>query len=89
MNPLFRARVRPDVAPLLQVVREIADAHGATPSQVALAWVIGHGRTVAIPGARTVEQLEQNVAAADLELDPGERERLTLEAERLQARLGH
>ena len=87
MNRLLLDRYRADVAPLLAAIREIANAHGAMPSQVALAWVIGHGRTVAIPGARTLEQLEQNVAAADLELDPAERERLTVEAERLQARL--
>ena len=46
----------------------VAIAHGATPAQVALAWVISHPNTIAIPGARTIEQLEQNAAAADLEL---------------------
>ena len=55
-----------------------------TPAQVALAWLIGHGNVVAIPGARTVAQLEENVAAADLELSEAEMDRLTGEAARFE-----
>jgi aryl-alcohol dehydrogenase-like predicted oxidoreductase len=67
------------VSPALQAALvEIAGAHDATPAQVALAWVIGHPNTIAIPGARTVEQLEQNAAAADLELAADEMEQLSL-----------
>jgi aryl-alcohol dehydrogenase-like predicted oxidoreductase len=58
-------------------LREVAAAHGATPAQVALAWVVSHPNTIAIPGARTIEQLEENAAAADLELGGDELERLT------------
>jgi len=39
---------------------------------VALAWTIRHRCVVAIPGASSVEQLESNVAAAELELTPDE-----------------
>ena len=46
----------------------MADTHGATPAQIALAWVIRRPAVVAIPGASSVEQLESNVAAADIEL---------------------
>ena len=46
----------------------MADAHDATPAQVALAWVIRPPAVVAIPGASSVEQLESNVAAASIEL---------------------
>jgi len=59
--------------------------HGATPAQVALAWVIAHPNTAAIPGARTLEQLEQNAAAADLALTPDEVAWLADEAERFDA----
>ena len=59
------------------VLREIARRHDATPAQVALAWVISHPNTVAIPGARTPEQLVENAAAADLVLAPDEIARLT------------
>jgi len=62
---------------LLRAITEVALHHGATPAQIALAWVIGHPNTIAIPGARTIEQLEQNAAAADIELDATEMDRLT------------
>ena len=38
-------------AGLIAVLREVADAHSATPAQIALAWVIHHPAVVAIPGA--------------------------------------
>jgi aryl-alcohol dehydrogenase-like predicted oxidoreductase len=85
MNPLFRDEALRRARPLLTAVREIAAAHGATPAQVALAWVIAHPNTAAIPGARTLEQLEQNAAAADLVLTPDELDRLTGKAERFDA----
>ena len=44
---------------------------------MALAWVLRRPNTVVIPGARTVEQLESNVAAADLDLTDDEGDRLT------------
>ena len=53
--------------PLIDAVRAVANAHDATPAQVALAWVISHPNVVAIPGASSVAQLEANVAAADLD----------------------
>ncbi|MEO8462358.1 MAG: aldo/keto reductase, partial [Chloroflexota bacterium] len=81
----FREANRRRAAPLLNAVREVASGHGATPAQVALAWVIRHPNTVAIPGARTVVQLEENAAAADLELSDAEFDRLTAESEAFAA----
>jgi aryl-alcohol dehydrogenase-like predicted oxidoreductase len=83
-NPQFR-RHRRRLAPLLEALGEIAAAHGATPAQVALAWVLGHPNTVAIPGARTLGQLEENAAAADIVLADAEHERLSAEAAALAA----
>ncbi|MEI8081749.1 MAG: aldo/keto reductase [Actinomycetes bacterium] len=54
--------------PLFGVLGEVADAHGATPAQVSLAWLLHQPNVLVIPGASTVEQLERNVEAADLEL---------------------
>jgi aryl-alcohol dehydrogenase-like predicted oxidoreductase len=54
--------------PLIAVLREVADAHSATPAQIALAWVIQHPVVAAIPGASSLEQLESNVAAVDIQL---------------------
>ncbi len=53
---------------LVQVLREVAAAHSATPAQIALAWVIQHPAVAAIPGASSVEQLESNAAAAEIQL---------------------
>jgi aryl-alcohol dehydrogenase-like predicted oxidoreductase len=74
MAPGAPKSVPPD---LVRALGEIALRHGATPAQVSLAWVMGHPNTIAIPGARTLEQLEQNAAAADLELSPDEMARLS------------
>jgi aryl-alcohol dehydrogenase-like predicted oxidoreductase len=67
-NPLFLAENLARAAPLLDVVREVAAAHGATCAQVALAWVVRHPNVVAIPGASGVTQVEANAAAADIDL---------------------
>ena len=53
---------------LISTLREVADAHAASPSQIALAWVIHHPAVAAIPGASSVAQIESNVAAADMQL---------------------
>src|ERR671921_2204010 len=50
-------------------LEEIAERHNATPSQVALAWLLGHSPAMLpIPGTSSVAHLEENVAAATLEL---------------------
>ena len=68
--------------PLIEALRDVAAAHAATPAQVALAWLIRKPNVVAIPGASSVEQLEHNIAAADLDLSDDEDERLTVESDR-------
>jgi aryl-alcohol dehydrogenase-like predicted oxidoreductase len=56
---------------LVQKVRAIADELGATPAQVAIAWVLAKGDDVVpIPGTKRLRYLEENVAAADLRLSP-------------------
>ena len=72
----FRAAGRARVGPLVDALREIASKHGATPAQVALAWLIRQPNVVAIPGASSVRQLEENVAAADIDLTDDESQRL-------------
>lgn len=54
---------------LLDVLEALAKAHGKTVAQIALAWVQGRpGVTSTIIGARTVEQLDDNLGALDVEL---------------------
>ena len=73
----FRAAGRARVGPLVDALREIASKHGATPSQVALAWLIRKPNVVAIPGASSVKQVEENVAAAEVDLADDEADRLS------------
>jgi len=63
--------------PLFEALRDVAAARGATPSQVALAWLIRRPNVVVIPGASSLAQVEANAAAADLELDDADDEALT------------
>jgi aryl-alcohol dehydrogenase-like predicted oxidoreductase len=72
----FSAANRARVAPLVAALREIGDRHSATPAQVSLAWLIRKPNVVAIPGASSVHQLEENVAAGDIELSDEESSRL-------------
>jgi aryl-alcohol dehydrogenase-like predicted oxidoreductase len=59
------------------VITELAAAHGATPSQVALAWLLAKSPVMLpIPGTSSVAHLEENVAAAALELSADEMARL-------------
>jgi aryl-alcohol dehydrogenase-like predicted oxidoreductase len=67
-DPLFLPEIVVAAHTLIETVRAVAKNHDATPSQVALAWVVSHPNVVAIPGASSLTQLESNVAAADLEL---------------------
>ncbi|MCW2841375.1 MAG: aldo/keto reductase [Aeromicrobium sp.] len=53
---------------VVEQVRSLADAKGVTPGQLALAWVLQQQGVVAIPGTKRRTYLEENVAAADIEL---------------------
>jgi aryl-alcohol dehydrogenase-like predicted oxidoreductase len=71
-NSLFLPENLERASDLIAALREVADAHSATPAQIALAWTIRRPAVVAIPGASSLEQLESNVAAADIDLTDGE-----------------
>jgi aryl-alcohol dehydrogenase-like predicted oxidoreductase len=72
MNPLFLPENLHRAGRLIDILREVAAGQAATPAQVALAWLIRHGCVAAIPGASSIEQLEHNVAAAELVLKDDE-----------------
>lgn len=62
---------------IVEVLRAIGEARGVSPSQIALAWVLHRpGVTSVIIGARKQSQLDDNLAAADLELSADELRRL-------------
>jgi aryl-alcohol dehydrogenase-like predicted oxidoreductase len=62
---------------LVERVKQIADEKGVTAGQLALAWVMGHGDDIVpIPGTTKVKNLEENVAAAEIELTEDDPRRL-------------
>jgi 2,5-diketo-D-gluconate reductase B len=67
-RPLRKGQVTSD-----PVIAEIAAAHGATPAQVALAWLIGQEGVSAVPKASTPERRRENLAALRVELSADER----------------
>ena len=71
--------------PLLDVLRQVAETHHATPSQIALAWLIRRPNVVVIPGASSAAQVEVNAAAADIELTDDEDAALGGRVRRLRA----
>jgi aryl-alcohol dehydrogenase-like predicted oxidoreductase len=77
-NPRFEER---NFAHNLQVageVRQIAAEAGATPAQVALAWLLAKGDDIVpIPGTKRVSRLEENVAADDVRLTDEQLAKLT------------
>jgi pyridoxine 4-dehydrogenase len=58
-------------------IAEVAARRGATPSQIALAWLLQRSdRILLIPGTSSVRHLEENIAAGDIELDEDDVQRL-------------
>ena len=73
----FSAESRARVEPLIAALQAIGSKHGATAAQVALAWLIRKPNVVAIPGASSLRQAEENAAAADLDLSDDEDAKLS------------
>ena len=56
---------------LIDLIKAVAERKGATPAQVALAWLLAQKPwIVPIPGTRRLERLEENLGAADVDLTP-------------------
>ncbi len=76
-GPRFSAENLEHNRELATRVRELAREKGVTPGQLALAWVLHRGEhVVPIPGTKHVSYLEENLAAAELELTPEEVQRI-------------
>jgi aryl-alcohol dehydrogenase-like predicted oxidoreductase len=87
-NPRFQGAAFEQNRQLVDRVREIADEKGVTAGQLSLAWVMaqsdvpGNPPIVPIPGTKRVRYLEENAAAADLELSSEDLGRLDAAAPR-------
>jgi aryl-alcohol dehydrogenase-like predicted oxidoreductase len=89
-TPRFSAESVQQNEALVDVVKRVASRHGATPAQVALAWVLAQGETIVpIPGTKRVRYLEDNAGAVNVRLDAADlRELGALESRVVGARYG-
>ncbi|MER8156442.1 aldo/keto reductase [Streptomyces sp. NPDC094472] len=71
--PRFTPEARQANQALVELLQQIADDKGATPAQIALAWVLAQKPWfVPIPGTTKLHRLEENLGALDVELTPGD-----------------
>ena len=72
-NPRFQEEALRENLELADRVTELADRHGVTPAQLALAWVLAKGDDIVpIPGTKSPQRLAENAAATDVTLSLGE-----------------
>ncbi len=56
--------------PLIAVLKAVAEKHGSSPAQIAIAWLLKQSIvSTVIVGAKRVEQLQENIRSASIELD--------------------
>ncbi len=71
--PRFQGEMFAKNLQLVEAVKELARAKGATPAQIALAWVLSRGSDIVpIPGTKQRGRLEENVGALNVQLTPDE-----------------
>ena len=71
--PRFTPEARKANWPLVEVIASLAAARGVTPAQLSLAWLLAQRPwIVPIPGTVHLERLEENLAAAAVQLTPAE-----------------
>lgn len=72
-HPRFAAENIAQNIALLEPLKQIAEAHGVTPAQVAIAWVMSRSPSIVpIPGTKRPERVVENTAAADISLSADE-----------------
>ncbi len=77
-NPRFAEENFDRNMKLVDEVKEVAEEVGATPAQVALAWLVAQGDDIApIPGTKRVERVEENAGADLVELTDEQLQRLS------------
>jgi aryl-alcohol dehydrogenase-like predicted oxidoreductase len=70
---------------LVDLVKRIAETKGATPAQIALSWLLAQKPwIVPIPGTRKLHRLEENMAAAEVELTPADLDEITIAASKIE-----
>jgi aryl-alcohol dehydrogenase-like predicted oxidoreductase len=87
--PRFTPEARQHNQAVVDLLASIADRKGATPAQIALAWLLAQKPwIVPIPGTRKLHRLEENLGAADVELSPTDLSELDEAASKIQVEGG-
>jgi aryl-alcohol dehydrogenase-like predicted oxidoreductase len=82
--PRFSPEARKTNMALVDVIRAVADHKGATPAQVALAWLLAQKPwIVPIPGTTKLPRLQENIGAVDLALAASDLDEINARAERI------
>ena len=77
LSPRFQGENFDRNLDLVRRIEDIARSKGVTPAQLAIAWVLSRGSDIVpIPGSKSTGHLEENIAAADIELTPEELARI-------------
>lgn len=72
-TPKYSAENFPKIMTLVGKFEEVAKAHGKSPAQISLAWLLAQGDDIIpIPGTRGQKYLDENTAAADIKLSEKE-----------------
>ena len=87
MYPKYAEDNFPEIMKLVRGVEDVAQRHGCTPAQVALAWLLAQGpEIIPIPGTRSPAKMDQYLASALLELSNEEVLQLRILAEQADIR---
>lgn len=82
--PRFQGEAYEHNLALVRLLQDVAAAKGATPGQIALAWVMAQGASIVpIPGTTKVERMLENTAAASVTLEPDDLRRIAEAVDRI------
>ncbi len=84
ISPRFAPDARAANMALVDLVKRVAERKGATPAQIALAWLLAQKPwIVPIPGTKKLSRLEENLAAVNVTLTPGDLREIAEAASRI------
>jgi aryl-alcohol dehydrogenase-like predicted oxidoreductase len=84
ISPRFTREARAANAALIDLLKSIATAKGATPAQIALAWLLAQKPwIVPIPGTTKLHRLEENLRAASIDLTPEDLQAIEVAASKI------
>lgn len=84
MLPKYSEQNFPKILDLVQGLKKVANAHGCTPAQVALAWLLAQGpEIIPIPSTKSNARMDENAASALLRLGDQEVQKIRVLAERM------